>query len=115
MSVRWVVDNLLSSSEIEIACLEPTELSHGMTVVAGDVDANTKRCARTLSDGSFRVPIPTTIGDRIDVAIYKGAERAPTSSTPTPLATSPAPQSSCARSTRGSSRPRRSRPSRRLG
>jgi hypothetical protein len=74
MSVRWVVDNLLSSSEIEIACLDPTELSSGMTVVAEDIDTGTKRCARTLPDGGFRVPLPTSIGERIDVAIYRGAD-----------------------------------------
>jgi hypothetical protein len=74
MSVRWVVDNLANSSEIEIACLEPSELASGMTVVAIDVDSGIKSCARTLPDGSFRVPLPTTIGDRVDVTVYKGAD-----------------------------------------
>ncbi|HEX8795601.1 MAG TPA: hypothetical protein VF765_31845 [Polyangiaceae bacterium] len=74
LSVRWVVDNLLDSSEIEIACLEPTELASGMTVVAIDVDTGIKRCARTLADGGFRVALPTSIGERVSVAVYRGAD-----------------------------------------
>jgi hypothetical protein len=70
MSVRWVVNNLLGSSEVEIACLDPDELGPGMTVVVANDSSLAKRCARTLLDGSFRVPLPTTIGDVVDIGIY---------------------------------------------
>ena len=69
MSVRWVVDDLLSSREIEIACLNPDELSRGMTVVISNDGNGERRCARTLADGGFRVPIPTTDGDPIDIQV----------------------------------------------
>jgi hypothetical protein len=73
-SVRWVVDDLLSSEEVEIACLDPSELSSNMTVVVDDYSSLTTRCARTLPGGAFRVPVPTTIGDRIHIAVYAGAD-----------------------------------------
>jgi hypothetical protein len=72
--VRWVVSNLLSSSEVEIACLDPAELSSNMTVVAQDYSSLDIHCARTLAGGAFRVPVPSTIGDRIHLAIYAGAD-----------------------------------------
>jgi hypothetical protein len=70
MTVRWVVNDLLASHEVEIACLNPDELAGGMTVVVNDNTSQTKRCARTLPDGSFRVPLPTTVGDVIDMEVY---------------------------------------------
>jgi hypothetical protein len=70
MSVRWVVNDLLDSSEVEIACLDPDELGPGMTVVAVNDSSLARTCARTLPDGSFRTPLPVTIGDVIDIGIY---------------------------------------------
>jgi hypothetical protein len=70
MSVRWVVNDLLASKEVEIACLNPTELAGGMTVVVENSTSLTRRCARTAADGSFRMPMPTTVGDVIDIGIY---------------------------------------------
>ena len=70
MSVRWVVNNLLDSSEVEIACLDPEELGPGMTVVVVNDSSLTRTCARTLPDGSFRTPLPVTIGDAVDIGIF---------------------------------------------
>jgi hypothetical protein len=70
MSVRWVVDNLLDSAEVEIACLDPTELGPGMTVVVQNDTSLERSCARTAADGSFRAPLPTTIGDAVEIGIY---------------------------------------------
>ncbi len=70
MSVRWVVDNLLDSSEVEIACLDPDELGPGMTVVVVDDSSLVRTCARTLPDGSFRTPLPVTVGDVVDIGIF---------------------------------------------
>ena len=70
MSVRWVVNNLLDSTEVEIACLEPTELGSGMTVVVQNDTLLSRACARTASDGSFRVPLPTTLGNAVEIGIY---------------------------------------------
>ena len=51
-----------ASSEVESACLNPNELASGMTVVVQNDSSLARQCARTASDGSFRVPLPTTIG-----------------------------------------------------
>jgi hypothetical protein len=71
MSVRWVVNNLSNSREVEIACLNaPSELGPGMTVVVQNVTSLARHCARTASDGTFRVPIGATIGDVMDIGIF---------------------------------------------
>ena len=69
-SVRFVVNDLTTSREIEIACLAPSELDRGKTVVLENLRNGERRCARTSADGRFRVPIPADIGDRLDVQIY---------------------------------------------
>jgi hypothetical protein len=74
LSVRWVVGDLLDSAEVEIACLDPDELSSNMTVVVQNYSSLDVHCARTLPGGAFRVPVPSTIGDRIHIGIYAGAD-----------------------------------------
>jgi hypothetical protein len=68
-SVRWWVNDLFDTKEIEIACLDPSELSDAMTVVVQNVATGERRCARTGKDGAFRVPIPASVGDRISIQI----------------------------------------------
>jgi hypothetical protein len=70
MSVRLVVNDLTRSREIEIACLTKQELSAGMTVFVRNARNDEKRCARTLPDGSFRVPIPATQGDDLQIQLF---------------------------------------------
>jgi hypothetical protein len=69
-SVRFVVNDLTSSREIEIACLTPTELDEGRTVLLENLRNGERRCARTGKDGRFRVPIPANVDDRLDLQIY---------------------------------------------
>jgi len=69
-SVRFVVNDLTESREIEIACLTPAELDLGRTVVVTNLRNQERRCARTTIDGRFRVPIPADVGDRLDIQIY---------------------------------------------
>lgn len=69
-SVRFVVNDLTNSREVEIACLAPSELDRGKTVVLENLRNGEKRCARTSEAGRFRVPIPADVGDRLDVQIY---------------------------------------------
>ena len=85
-SVRFVVNDLTTSREIEIACLAPAELDRGKTIVVTNVKNHERRCARTGQDGRFRVPIPANVGDRLDVQVYdapdavlsyKGCEASP--------------------------------------
>jgi hypothetical protein len=69
-SVRMIVNDLIGSKEIEIACLSPEELAPDRTVVLTNVTANERRCTRTGVDGRFRVPVPASIDDVLDVQIY---------------------------------------------
>ena len=69
-SVRMVVNNLIASRDVEIACLSAAELDRGKTVVVANLRTRESRCARTAEDGRFRVPVAANIGDRLDVQIY---------------------------------------------
>lgn len=69
-SVRFVVNDLTRSQEVEIACLPPNELGPGKTVVLENLRNGERRCARTAQDGRFRVPIPANTFDRLDLQIY---------------------------------------------
>ncbi len=71
LSVRWVVDDLRNSHEVEIACLAPTELASGMTVVVTNERSQERRCARTAGDGTFRVALPSTADDAVDIQVYR--------------------------------------------
>jgi hypothetical protein len=69
-SVRFVVNEGDDSTEVEIACMEPEDLDERMTVVVTNVTNKEVRCARTGKDGRFRVPLPATQFDRVDVQLY---------------------------------------------
>ena len=73
-SVRFVVNDLTVSREVEIACLTPAELDVGKTVVLENLRNGERRCARTSGEGRFRVPVPADVGDRLDVQIYDSAD-----------------------------------------
>ena len=70
-SVRIVVNNATENYEMEIACLNATDLDLGMTVIVTNVTTGEARCARTDKDGKFRTPIPTSAGDKLDIQVYK--------------------------------------------
>jgi hypothetical protein len=69
-SVRILVNEGIDNHELEVACLEPGELSERMTVVVENVTSGEVRCARTDKDGRFRIAVPTSTSDRLDVQIY---------------------------------------------
>jgi hypothetical protein len=68
-SVRWVVNDLFNSVEIEIACLDASELDAAMTVLVRDDTSGQIRCARSGDGGTFRIPIPVSIGDVIAIQV----------------------------------------------
>jgi hypothetical protein len=78
-SLRWYVNDLTASAQVEIACLDPSELGPGMTVVVTNITSGEVRCSRTWSalpngtpdlNGRFRIAIPASVGDAIDVQVY---------------------------------------------
>jgi hypothetical protein len=73
-SVRWVVNDLFNSKEIEIACLNPSEIGKGKTVVITNYANGLTRCGRTGDGGTFRVTLPVSIGDQIDIQVIDKAD-----------------------------------------
>jgi hypothetical protein len=73
-SIRFTLNNGPSSTDVEIACLNPSEVDAGMTVVVTNVASHEVRCARTMANGAFRVAFPANTGDPIDVQIYDEAD-----------------------------------------
>ena len=73
-SVRIIVNEGDDNHELEIACLNPDELNEQMTVVVSNVTNGEVRCARTLKRGLFRVPIPTSVDDLLDIQIYNAPD-----------------------------------------
>jgi hypothetical protein len=69
-SVRFVLNDLTDSREIELACLTPDELGDGMTIVLTNSTNKEVRCGRADATGHFRVPIPASKGDALHVEIF---------------------------------------------
>jgi len=89
MSVRFVVNDLTGSREMEFACLNPSELSSGMTVLVYNAQNGETRCARTLSDGSMRVAIPASLGDPLQIQLFNAPDVVDSYKTCNVLATAP--------------------------
>jgi hypothetical protein len=68
-SVRWYVNDLFDSRELEIACLDAGELDAGMTVIVTNQSTHARHCARTGDGGAFRVPLPTSVGDAVTIEV----------------------------------------------
>jgi hypothetical protein len=72
-TVRFIVNDGRDSIEVEVACLRPDELDQGMTVVVTNVATKEVRCGGTWAEGRFRIPIPTSVDDRLDIQVYPRA------------------------------------------
>ncbi len=68
-SVRWYVNDLFNTAQIEIACLDASELDVGMTVLVRNATNGELRCTRTGDGGTFRVAIPTSVGDAVAIQV----------------------------------------------
>jgi hypothetical protein len=69
-SVRLLATDLTNVREIELACLNPDELPEGgATVIVTNLTTGERRCDRVAKEGRFRVPIPASAGDRLDVQV----------------------------------------------
>ncbi|MGO8998381.1 MAG: hypothetical protein ACLQVI_34105 [Polyangiaceae bacterium] len=73
MSLRFEVNSLLDSAELEIACLDPTELGPNMTVLVTNTRNNVTQCAGTTGQGLLRVPIAADQGDPISIQVFNQA------------------------------------------
>ncbi len=68
-SVRWYVNDLFNTAQIEIACLDASELDAGMTVLVRNATNGELRCTRTGDGGTFRVALPTSVGDAVAIQV----------------------------------------------
>ena len=73
-SVRIHLNDGDDNVDLELACLTKDESDVGMTVVVSNLRNKERRCARTGEDGRFRVAIPTSIGDGLDIQLYGRAD-----------------------------------------
>jgi len=72
-SVRMVVNDLLATRELEIACLAVADVPLGTTVVLANATNGQRRCARADAMGHFSLPVPASKGDRLDLSLYPKA------------------------------------------
>ncbi|CAN5537907.1 hypothetical protein BH09MYX1_BH09MYX1_07680 [soil metagenome] len=72
-TVRIFAEDGADVPEVEIACLSTAELDKDMTIVVTNLASGEVHCAGTLDGGRFRVPIGASIGDRLDVQVFRTA------------------------------------------
>jgi hypothetical protein len=71
VSLRFVVVNVNEDEEVEFSCLDKSLIAEsGGTVLLTNADNGELRCARMDKDGRFRIGIPSSIGDRLEVQVY---------------------------------------------
>src|ERR1019366_2854882 len=73
-SVRELIDDGYNSVEVEIACLNSSELAPNQTILVSNYGSKEVHCGRTWADGRFRIPIPSSAGDRIDIQVFNGPD-----------------------------------------
>ncbi len=75
-TVRWLLVDRASTAELEIACLDAAQAQEGADVVVTNATTGEARCGRITKASadtgtpSFRVPIPTGVGDAIAISIF---------------------------------------------
>jgi hypothetical protein len=70
-SIRFEVNDLFDSRELEIACLNPTDLAQGMTFVARNQRNGVIKCTRVGANGNLRMTLPSDVGDGVILQVFK--------------------------------------------
>ncbi len=76
VSLRFIMIDVNSTAEVEFSCFDPVKatggagLPEGGTVLVTDARNGEVRCARMDKDGVFRIGIPTSRGDKLEVQIW---------------------------------------------
>ena len=73
ISLRWVMPDNNDTGELEIDCLAKSEIED-TTVLVYDQDNDELKCARVDHDFQMRVGIPASIGDRVSLRFFDGAD-----------------------------------------
>jgi hypothetical protein len=71
ISLRFVVVSVNKSAEVEIDCVDKQPLAaSGGTVLVTNGGNGEVRCGRIDKEGRFRIGIPSSLGDRLEVQLY---------------------------------------------
>ena len=71
ISLRFVLIDVNDDREVEFGCAEKTPYApEGGTVMVSNGRSGEVRCARIGTDGRFRIGIPTSVGDKLEVQMY---------------------------------------------
>lgn len=77
ISLRFILVDVNDDREIELGCIDDQGFVSGGTILVNNVDNGERRCARVSGDdeqgngsGRFRIGIPTSKGDRIELSFY---------------------------------------------
>lgn len=73
ISMRWVVPDVNSTGELEIDCLDPSDIQGTTALVYNQVNGEL-RCASLGDSARMRVGVPTSVEDPIIVTFYKGED-----------------------------------------
>ena len=73
MSLRFAVNDLFNSRELEIACLDQADIA-STTVMVINWRNQVTHCARAGADGTLRLPISANVGDPIQIQFFKEAD-----------------------------------------
>ncbi len=73
MSLRWVLPDVNGTGEVEIDCLEQSDLAD-TTVRVLNYDNGEVRCARVDDEHRFRVGLPSSTGDQVAIQLYDGKD-----------------------------------------
>jgi hypothetical protein len=72
-SLRFVVNDLVTAREVEIACLGDDRGPRGAAFVLRNGANGEVRCARSDAEGRVRVPIAASPGDPLSIDVFAGA------------------------------------------
>jgi hypothetical protein len=71
ISLRFEVVNVNSAAQVEFNCIDKTPFTKaGGTAFVYNGHNGLTRCARVGTDGTFRIGIPSSLGDRLEVQVY---------------------------------------------
>jgi hypothetical protein len=72
-SLRWVIPDVNDTAEVEIHCFGPQEIAE-TTVFVHNADSGELRCTRAGDTQLFRIGVPSSIGDHVDISFYSGQD-----------------------------------------
>ncbi len=73
VSIRWVMPDTNDTGELEITCLSRSDVQD-TTLFIYNSDNDEVRCARVDEAARFRVGVPSSVGDRVLLQFFEGAD-----------------------------------------